>query len=419
MLQRFCGIVLPLFVSLLLIGCSHSKKEQNNEVVVLWQPDIVVPGDLKPLDYMQYRLDSLLEKEPLIKKTHLGLMVYDLTLDTCVYEFNSQMSMRPGSNQKIITSITALDYLGPSYEFKTSLYYVGEIKNHTLTGDVICVGGMDPAFDSVDMAAFAQSLKDLGVNSIQGRLVADKSFKDGLMWGSAWQWDGYSQNPVLTALPYEYEDQFLSCFEQCLTDMGVRCNVTAVDDLLPAGARHLCTRTHSMDDILSWMLKNSDNMYAESLLYQMGAASGDGPSNLYNSREKVYNLIKKLGLDTKDYNIFDGCGLSVFDHVSAEMMVYMMRYAYHNPDIIDHLLPYLPIAGVDGTLEDRMLNSPAQGKVHAKTGTVFGVSCLSGYCFLPNGHALCFSIMNMGGGTNRVYSYRMLQDRICAAMCRP
>ena len=121
MLQRFCGIVLPLFVSLLLIGCSHSKKEQNNEVVVLWQPDIVVPGDLKPLDYMQYRLDSLLEKEPLIKKTHLGLMVYDLTLDTCVYEFNSQMSMRPGSNQKIITAITALDYLGPSYEFKTSL----------------------------------------------------------------------------------------------------------------------------------------------------------------------------------------------------------------------------------------------------------------------------------------------------------
>ena len=77
----------------------------------------------------------------------------------------------------------------------------------------------------------------------------------------------------------------------------------------------------------------------------------------------------------------------------------------------------MPIAGIDGTLDDRMRRGHAHGNVHAKTGTVTGVSALAGYCTAANGHKLCFSIINMG--IRRSATGRRFQDRVCEALCRP
>lgn len=77
----------------------------------------------------------------------------------------------------------------------------------------------------------------------------------------------------------------------------------------------------------------------------------------------------------------------------------------------------MPVAGVDGTLDDRMQRGYARGNVHAKTGTVTGVSALAGYCTAANGHVLCFSIINMG--IRHSSSGRRFQDRVCEALCRP
>ena len=78
------------------------------------------------------------------------------------------------------------------------------------------------------------------------------------------------------------------------------------------------------------------------------------------------------------------------------------------------LLPTLPIAGIDGTLRKRMRGTPAQGNVHAKTGTVFGVSSLAGYLTASNGHRLCFSIIVNGG--MRQGPMRNLQNKVCVAL---
>ena len=59
----------------------------------------------------------------------------------------------------------------------------------------------------------------------------------------------------------------------------------------------------------------------------------------------------------------------------------------------------------------------AEGNVQAKTGTVTGVSCLAGYCTAPNGHRLCFSVMNQGVLT--ISKARDFQDRLCMLMCTP
>ena len=83
--------------------------------------------------------------------------------------------------------------------------------------------------------------------------------------------------------------------------------------------------------------------------------------------------------------------------------------------IHDALWFSLPIAGVDGTLENRMLNTAADGNVRAKTGTLTGISSLAGYCKAENGHQLCFSIINQGIMRNA--DGKAFQDRLCQVLC--
>ena len=74
------------------------------------------------------------------------------------------------------------------------------------------------------------------------------------------------------------------------------------------------------------------------------------------------------------------------------------------------------MAGVDGTLSSRMKGGACRGNVHAKTGTVSGVSTLAGFCRAANGHDLCFAILNQG--VLKASDGRAFQDRVCDALCR-
>jgi len=120
-------------------------------------------------------------------------------------------------------------------------------------------------------------------------------------------------------------------------------------------------------------------------------------------------------MDPSNYQIADGSGLSLYNYVSPELLVRLLCYAWQNEQIRQCLLPSLPIAGVDGTLEKRMRRTPAEGRVMAKTGTVDGISSLSGYAYSPEGHVLVFSIINQG--VQKASQGRNWQDKVCAALC--
>lgn len=124
-----------------------------------------------------------------------------------------------------------------------------------------------------------------------------------------------------------------------------------------------------------------------------------------------------MGLNPKRYEIADGSGLSLYNYLSAELEVQLLRYAFRNNNIYMHLRPSLPIAGEDGTLRKRMKGVFTAGNVHAKTGTVQGVSSLAGYCTAANGHHLAFSIINQG--IQHHSNGRAFQDRVCTVLCQP
>lgn len=91
-------------------------------------------------------IDKLLESK-MFETSQVGLMVWDLSADSCIYQRNERQLMRPASTMKLLTAITALDKLGGSYQFKTTLKYTGTIENGVLTGNIYCIGGMDPRFN--------------------------------------------------------------------------------------------------------------------------------------------------------------------------------------------------------------------------------------------------------------------------------
>lgn len=359
-------------------------------------------------------IDELL-KSDMFQTSQVGIMIYDLDADSAIYCKNERQLMRPASTMKVITAITALDRLGGSYQFKTDLCYTGHVDSTTLNGDVYIVGGFDPRFNSDDMRSFVESLHKMGVDTIDGNLYADRSMKDKDLLGEGWCWD--DDNPVLSPLVYQREDHLMDKFCEALKRAGIVLKGEVSERRKPQDANCIVSRFHTIDQILMRMLKQSDNLYAESMYYQIAASTGNRPANAKNARSIERQLINKLGLNGNRYRLADGSGLSLYNYVSPELEVRFLRYAYENENIYNHLLPALPIAGEDGTLRKRMQSQFTRGNVHAKTGTVEGISSLCGYLKASNGHRICFSIINQGvmHGKNG----RRFQDKVCSILCQP
>ena len=366
-------------------------------------------------ELVMQRLDALVD-DSLMETTQLGLLVWDLTDDMPLYARNPRHLLRTASTMKLLTAITALDRLGKDYKYNTSIYYKGDIVQGQLRGDIICQGGMDPMFDRKDMQAFVQALKSKGVTSLRGRIVTDNTMKVPDKWGEGWCWD--DDNPTLVPLLIDGKPNFS---EQLLKELqNARINTTGVRvsaGTLPADAKHLCTRSHSISEVMKQMMKESDNLFAECTYYQVAASSGKRPAKAKDAQEIEKDLLNKIGLNADDYSLADGSGLSLYNYLSAEAQVALLRYAWQTPNIFQTLFPTLPIAGEDGTLKRRMQDTAAQGRVWAKTGTVSGVSALSGYLVAPNGHYIAFSIINQG--VKQGSAGRRFQDRVCAALCQP
>ena len=377
-------------------------REDTAEVVLPWPVNV------------QTRLDSLVT-DPLLERTQLGLMVYDLSADSILYNYGGRQTLRPASTMKLLTSVTALDVLGSSYDYRTYLYYKGTIADGVLTGDVWLVGGMDPLFDDTDMRIMAETLHRVGIDSISGRIVRDVSFKEEALLGEGWCWD--DDNPQLSPLLVSRKDEFADRFKEELQKCGIAVNAPITTDRLPKDVLLICSRSHRLSEVLEPMMKESDNLYAEAVFFQIAGSQTARPAKAAHARQLIKRELSKAGVTGIAYRIADGSGLSLYNYVTPELMVKLLCYAYKNTKLFMQLYPALPIAGQDGTLKKRMTGPYTNGRVKAKTGTLTGISSLAGYLTTANNHVLAFSIINQGVLKNA--DGRGFQDKVCTALCEP
>jgi D-alanyl-D-alanine carboxypeptidase/D-alanyl-D-alanine-endopeptidase (penicillin-binding protein 4) len=161
--------------------------------------------------------------------------------------------------------------------------------------------------------------------------------------------------------------------------------------------------------IAAQTLKPSENLYAELILRTLGrvvpSSNPDTPdvarTSESNGVEVVRAFLREAGVDASELSLSDGSGLSRDDLVTTEatlqLLTYMRRHRYGNA-----FRDALPIAGVDGTIRNRMKGTPAQNNVRAKTGELRSASSLSGFVTTAAGEELVFSIMvnNYPDGVN-------------------
>ncbi len=365
--------------------------------------------------------------DPLFNNTQVGICVFDLTDDSLIYAYHYRYRLRPASNAKIITAVTALDLLGPDYMYRTTLLtdyepdsiYVPTsdstvMRRVVLPGNLYVHGGFDPLLGAADVSELVDQLRKRGISEICGDVVLDYSMKDENRRGWGWCWD--DNDPPLVSLLYNGKDEFASVFFSRLAEVGIKIDGRMMGDVTPDTAVVFYQKERPITEVLQTMMKASDNLYAESMFYQLAAQCGPRGVGRIEGAAMVDSLVERLGLDHTVYEFADGSGLSLYNYATPELLLTFLRYAYQEPDIYQALLPSLPVAGRDGTLAKRMRGTSAEGNVQAKTGTVTGVSTLSGYCTASNGHRLAFSIMN--NGLRNSAQGRAFQDRVCVALTK-
>ena len=401
--------ILTLLAASILLGTQAQTKGDTDEIL----PEDTVEVSLPWPQNVQARLDTLMQ-DPLLERTQLGLLVYDLTADSILYSHGAKQTLRPASTMKLLTAVTAADLLGGDYRFRTTLRYQGEVKDSVFTGDIYCVGGMDPMFDASDMEAFVESIRNLAVDTIRGRFVAVTNFKEENLLGEGWCWD--DDNPQLSPLLVDRKNEFMSRLVEKLREAWVVVDAPCTSGALPKESLTICSRSHTLREILLPMMKESDNLYAESVFFQIAASQGVRPAKAAHARQLIKKELAKAGVHDVPYRIADGSGLSLYNYVTPELMVRLLVYAYRSTKLFMQIYPSLPISGQDGTLKKRMLKTPAEGRVRAKTGTLSGISSLAGYLLTANNHTLAFCIINQGVMKNA--EGRGLQDKVCVALCK-
>ena len=156
--------------------------------------------------------------------------------------------------------------------------------------------------------------------------------------------------------------------------------------------------------------KVSQNLHAE-LALRAAARAKRNVGSFEAGMEEMKAFLTEAGIDSGAWHLMDGSGLSRLDLVTPAAVVKLLRFIYDS-SARDNFLSILPVGAQDGTLSSRFGETPAAGRVHAKTGSLSHVSALSGYIERADGTWVAFSIL-VNNFNSRTPDIRGVMDRIC------
>lgn len=371
----------------------------------------------------------------------VGLKVINIRNGKTVCALNEGSRRSLASNTKLFTISSALDRLGQDQRLQTRVFAGGKVKEGVLNGNLYFKGGGDPSFGTSrfvntffggtgsEIEKLALKVRQAGIKRVTGRLFFDDTVFDrvrgvadsgyatspwiGPLSGIAFN-EGYT-SPTLSRFSNDPARLAARTLVRALRARGVSIRVAYSPRETPQRVlKNLVAREVSPD--MTWMaratLLDSNNFFAETLLKVLGASILKSGTTA-NGVKVVRRTMAALG----GVNVWpvDGSGLTYGNRSTARDVVRLLLQARAEP-WGKALLDGMPTAGVDGTLEDRMRGSAAQARCHAKTGTLTGVSALSGYCFNRSGRQYAFSIL-MNDVSNLDAAHRG-QDRIAALVAR-
>jgi D-alanyl-D-alanine carboxypeptidase/D-alanyl-D-alanine-endopeptidase (penicillin-binding protein 4) len=394
-----------------------------------------------------------------------GAYVMDAESNATLFRWRADTPRSLASNTKLFTSAAVLGRYGIDASLATSLLGSGSLgPSGAWKGDLYLRGGGDPTFGSRAFARSAYgsdaSVEDLaerldraGFKSVSGSVVGDESLFDSLRGGpdegyrtsiyvgplSALDLDRGLANPAGSAFQSNPPLFAAARLDAALESRGIKVRGKPKAGAAP-GDSVVLTETRSPDvaRLLRIQNKQSDNFFAEMMLKGLPvAAAAGGPLRQPGARmpapptpaaptaaaaelpratgttrggaRSAMTYARSLGVRVK---LVDGSGLSRSNRAAPKQVARLLDRLRDQPGF-SQLYASLPIAGRDGTLAPRLRHGPARGRCRAKTGTLTGVSALSGYCRSRSGRTLVFSVLM---NSANVYTARSVQDRVAQAL---
>lgn len=358
--------------------------------------------------------------------------------DRTLVEVNPTSPLIPASNMKVVVAYAALKLLGPDHTFNTSAR--GVIDGNQIVGDLFIVGGGDPVLVTSDYPAreffptFNQTkVEDLveglvarGVTSISGSVVADESRYDTERYspnlglgirgtevgplGALMVSDG-----TLATSPIKPDQPALAAateLTRLLTERGISVAGSPRVGVTPAEVGEIASVvSQPLRLVVAEMLTNSDNNTAELVLKEIGFVTRQS-----GTREAgiaaVSELLASDGLFVGGFVMADGSGLDRSNRLSCRLLMEILATDTGFGDIGNGL----SVLGKVGTLRDLLTDSPAVGRLYAKTGTLTDVKTLSGYARYSDTQAVRFALLLNGKGVSNQGVYRPIWTALANAL---
>jgi len=205
---------------------------------------------------------------------------------------------------------------------------------------------------------------------------------------------------------------YLAALKEALRDRGI-----AIDDASSDTTARLDTlavlTSPPLSEIMKALMKPSQNQIAE-MFFRTIALNATGIGRSDSASAVVGRQIAKWGVAPNEAVVRDGSGLARYDYVSPRTLVRVLDAMRRAPTFKAYY-DAMPIAGVDGTIRNRMKGTAAQGNVHAKTGTLAMARSLSGYVTTANQRMLIFSFL-CNNWTTPVRDVERVQDIIATRL---
>ena len=338
--------------------------------------------------------------------------------------------MTPASTTKLLTTAAALSVLGPAWRGTTE----ARLSGHTLTladhGDVLLSGSQLDALAARTAAKLAHD----GVTRV--RLRAEKGWYTGPAVDPRWPATYLSEGVVTPIDPLWVDEghtpgpdgilgndddgrvpdpiaEALHRFAAGMAKHGVKATLAAPGT---AGGRVVATHTGApLDQVVTHILQVSDNEGAETLGHLLGARH-----SFASGVVATLAALRRLGVPTAGIHLYDASGLSRDDRIPPAALVAVLQKAASDPRL-GPILQGLPVAGWSGSLQDRFTvasgegaAAAARGVVHAKTGTLTGVSALAGT--LTDAHGTPMVVVIIANHITDTLGARAALDRALAAL---
>lgn len=392
---------------------------------------VTIRNTIRPpsqLELLRHQVDSL-TLQPEFRNAHWGVLIVNPRTGDTLYSKNAGKLFMPASNMKIITSAVGLALLGPDYTYRTTFATNGEVRDSLLDGDLVVIGRGDPTVSdrmrglaTLVMDTLADSLRAHGIRQVGGELAhSGNAFPDSTH-GYGWGWDDlgeyygagvdeliFNEGMAPTKLrpaPDTTRDSLYSGpakdpargYLEALNDAFVRKGIVVdggvADSILPMPFKLDTLFVYispPLRDILPVLMKPSQNQVAEIVFKTIGLERG-GLGTADSAKKVVAQQLLAWGAQPDGFSIADGSGLSRHNLLTPETLVRVLDRMQRDTAFAV-FYNSMPVAGVDGTVKDRMKGTPAEGNVHAKTGRISAVRSLSGYVTTADGERLIFSVL--------------------------